>query len=118
MSEILLRFCEGAAVVLYRRYPKGRAENVPARVDLYTYAGGYAWGYGGSGPNALSHAIAGKIFEFVPLTPSELSVRARIILEGLVIRLDGASEHTLDYSVFSNLFPGEMLDIDSMPCNE
>ncbi len=44
MSEILLRIVEGARVVLYRHDPKNRAENVPARYDLFRYDGGTVGG--------------------------------------------------------------------------
>jgi len=110
MPEILLRFCEGAAVVLYRDEPGVHAENVPARVDLFEYAGGYAWGYGGSGPNAVSHAIAGKLFEVVPLSHTELAERAHVILDRVVGQLAGEKEHTIPYRSLVALFPNDELD--------
>lgn len=110
MPEFLLRFCEGAAVLLYRHEPHAQAENVPTRVDLFEYPGGYAWGYGGSGPNALSHAIAGKLFELVPLSRNELAERASVILKMVVSHLEGATEHTIPLSRLAALFPDDDLN--------
>ena len=95
MSEILLRIVEGARVVLYRHDPKNRAENVPARYDLFRYDGGYGWGYGGTGANSLSFAIAAKISELENLSNGQIADRAKRILEKVVSKLDGDQEHTL-----------------------
>ncbi|MBV6787630.1 hypothetical protein KWH02_21105 [Xanthomonas campestris pv. uppalii] len=50
MSEILLRIVEGASVALYRHDASSGTELLPSRRDLFDYEGGYAWGYGGTGP--------------------------------------------------------------------
>ena len=91
----LLRFLEGAPVALYRHRPGQTAEIVPTRHDLFNYAGGYSWGYHGSGPQNLSYALAGKIFQNERLSHSELSMRAMMLLENIISRLDGRIEYEL-----------------------
>lgn len=91
----LLRFLEGAPVALYRHRPGQTAELVPTRQDLFNYAGGYAWGYHGSGPQNLSYALAGKLFQNHGLSHVELSTRAMMLLENIISRLDGQVEYDL-----------------------
>jgi hypothetical protein len=104
MSEILLRIVEGANVALYRHEEDRVAEIVPTRVDLYKYPGGFGWGYGGSGAVNLSHAIAGKIFEYDHLEVGELRERAMVILERVIASLDDGTEHDVPVEMFTKLF--------------
>ncbi|WP_127170265.1 hypothetical protein [Xanthomonas euvesicatoria] len=92
MSHILLRIVEGASVALYRHETTRPAELLPTRRDLFDYEGGYGWGYGGSGPQNLAHAIAGRIFLLDNLSDKELQQRARVILDKVISRpsLDAA----------------------------
>jgi hypothetical protein len=76
MSHIFLRIVEDTGVALYRDGEDGTAEIVPTRQGLYRYSDGYALGYSGSGPQNLSHAIVGKVFEL------DHHFRWRIIVEG------------------------------------
>lgn len=103
MSEILLRIVEGARVALYRHEPTNCAENIPTRYDLFRYDGGYGWGYGGSGANSLSFAIAGKISEFENLSNGQIADRARRILENVVSKLDGDKEHALSVAALKEI---------------
>ncbi|MEQ0866955.1 DUF6166 domain-containing protein [Pseudomonas aeruginosa] len=98
-QKILLRFLEGAFVALYRYNDDSDAEILPTRQDLYQYGGGYAWGYNGSGPANLSHAIAAKVFEFDNLEKPELQARAYAILDQLVSKLAEEKEHDLSFSL-------------------
>ncbi|APP87381.1 hypothetical protein ABQZ99_021115 (plasmid) [Xanthomonas hortorum pv. vitians] len=104
MSEILLRIVEGAGVALYRHDASSGAELLPSRRDLFDYEGGYAWGYGGTGPLNLSHAIAGRIFLNDIKDANELSRRARIILDKVIIQLDGDTEHNISLASIKELF--------------
>ncbi len=94
-AVFLLRFLEGAPVALYRHCNDNTAEIVPTRRDLYEYVGGFAWGYHGSGPTNLSFALAGKILENQSLSSSEISNRARALLDKVISRLDEAKEYEL-----------------------
>lgn len=91
----LLRILEGAPVALYRHRQGDTAEIVPTRRDLFQYDGGYAWGYHGSGPQNLSFALVGKLFQDKRLTNSELSDRALMLLEKVISGLDNAKEYEL-----------------------
>lgn len=71
-------------MALYRHEPDRRAELLPTRRDLFNYEGGYGWGYGGSGPQNLAHAIAGRIFLLENLSDKELQQRARVILDKVI----------------------------------
>lgn len=91
----LLRIMEGAPLALYRHRPGETAEIVPTRQDLFNYAGGYAWGYHGSGPQNLSYAIVGKLFQNDGLSHSELCMCAMTLLENVISRLDDGTEYEL-----------------------
>ncbi|KGK66395.1 MULTISPECIES: hypothetical protein [Xanthomonas] len=106
MSQILLRIVEGANVALYRHEPDSFAELLPTRRDLFDYEGGYGWGYGGTGPQNLAHAIAGRIFLLDGLDDNELRRRARVILDKIISRpiLDTDSEHDLSVATVKDLF--------------
>ena len=103
MGEILLRIVEGARVALYRHDPQGHAENIPTRYDLFEYEGGYGWGYLGTGANSLSFAIAGKLADIEEESSGQIADRARRILEQVVSKLDGESEHTLPVAMFQEI---------------
>ncbi|WP_045738828.1 hypothetical protein [Xanthomonas sp. MUS 060] len=107
MSYILLRIVEGARVALYRHATTGPAELVPTRRDLFDYVGGYGWGYGGSGANNLSHAIAAKIFEMENLDRAELCARARVILDQVIGKssLDSDTEYDISVASLKQFFP-------------
>lgn len=92
-GELLFRLVEGAPVVLFRSERTAAAEMVAARYDLYRYDGGFAWGYSGSGPTSLSHALAAKVFGRDVDDAAELQRLAYLILERVVARLDGDVEH-------------------------
>lgn len=99
-GDFLLCFFRGASVALYRGERSSCVALVPARVDLYTYSGGFGWGYGGSGAQALSYALAGMLATFRPeaapwLSPNDLIARGRWLLEHVIQYLDGAEEHVL-----------------------
>ncbi|WP_234349327.1 MULTISPECIES: hypothetical protein [Xanthomonas] len=106
MSHILLRMVEGACVALYRHEPDSRAELLPTRRDLFNYEGGYGWGYGGSGPQNLAHAIAGRIFLLENLSDKELQQRARVILDKVISlpTLDTDSDHDVPVDAIKQLF--------------
>lgn len=106
MSHILLRIVEGASVALYRHETTRPAELLPTRRDLFDYEGGYGWGYGGSGPQNLAHAIAGRIFLLDNLSDKELQQRARVILDKVISRpsLDAASDHDVPVDTIKQLF--------------
>ncbi|KFA16096.1 hypothetical protein EIM46_17875 [Xanthomonas vasicola pv. musacearum] len=101
MSHILLRIVEGASVALYRHKDTSAAELLPSRRDLFNYEGGYGWGYGGSGPKNLSHAIASRIFVLDNLDDQELRRRARVILDKVISQPSLNSETNHDVTVES-----------------
>lgn len=102
-GKILLRIVEGAAVALHRPTDESSAELLIPRPDLFQYSGGYGWGYGGSGPQNLSYAIVGKVFENEYLDKSALSDKAMQLLEKLVSGLSGDSEYDFPVSVIKRL---------------
>ncbi|PPU05609.1 hypothetical protein JH298_21520 (plasmid) [Xanthomonas campestris pv. campestris] len=106
MSDILLRIVEGASVALYRHESTAPAELLPSRRDLFDYEGGYGWGYGGTGPQNLSHAIAGKIFMLDGFDDKELKRRARIILDNVIGKplLDTNADHDIPVADIKQLF--------------
>ncbi|HHZ56456.1 DUF6166 domain-containing protein [Xanthomonas vasicola] len=106
MSHILLRIVEGASVALYRHETARPAELLPTRRDLFNYDGGYGWGYGGSGPQNLAHAIAGRIFLLDNLSDQELKQRARVILENIINQssLNADSDHDVPVDSIKQLF--------------
>lgn len=104
MSEILLRIVEGARVALYRHDPSGPAENIPTRYDLFRYDGGYGWGYGGTGANSLSFALAAKLSELENLDAERIAERARRLLDGLISQLDGGLEYTLSVQALRDVY--------------
>lgn len=91
---ILLRLVEGAGVALYRHDDDSGAELIPATPHLFPYRGGYTWGYGGSGPRNLSHAISAHLFQDSLLTDSDLIERASVILS-LISQLPQDKEHDI-----------------------
>ncbi|CEE27967.1 MULTISPECIES: hypothetical protein [Xanthomonas] len=101
ISHILLRIVEGASVALYRHKDTSTAELLPSRRDLFNYEGGYGWGYGGSGPQNLSHAIASRIFLLDNLDDQELRRRARVILDKVISQPSLNSETNHDVTVES-----------------
>ncbi|MEB1432534.1 hypothetical protein [Xanthomonas campestris] len=101
ISHILLRIVEGASVALYRHKGTSTAELLPSRRDLFNYEGGYGWGYGGSGPQNLSHAIASRIFLLDNLDDQELRRRARVILDKVISQPSLNSETNHDVTVES-----------------
>ena len=56
-ATYILRIVEGCPVVLYRDNPSGNACLLEQRRDLFEYSGGFAWGYGGTGPLFLAISI-------------------------------------------------------------
>ncbi|MCC8489114.1 hypothetical protein LN572_04415 [Xanthomonas citri pv. fuscans] len=106
MSHILLRIVEGASVALYRHETTRPAELLPTRRDLFDYEGGYGWGYGGTGPQNLAHAIAGRIFLLDNLSNKELQQRARLILDKIISRttLNPDSDHDVPVAEIKQLF--------------
>ncbi|ATS24106.1 hypothetical protein PK69_18005 [Xanthomonas phaseoli pv. phaseoli] len=106
MSHILLRIVEGASVALYRHKDESLAELLPTRRDLFDYDGGYGWGYGGSGPQNLAHAIAGRIFLLDGLDDKQLRERAWVILDKIISRpiLNTDSDHDLSVDSIKQLF--------------
>lgn len=104
MPEILLRIVEGACVALYRHEPKGKAEAIPARGDLYDYSGGFAWGGTGPAHMNLSCAIVGKLYGFGGHHRKELTRRARILQEQVLAKLDANTGHDLPVAIVKALF--------------
>ncbi|WDL56832.1 hypothetical protein [Xanthomonas campestris] len=106
MSHILLRIVEGASVALYRHTDDSFAELLPTRRDLFDYEGGYGWGYGGTGPQNLAHAIAAKIFMLDGLDDQELKRRARIILDEVIAKpiLNSEKNHDVPVEAIKQLF--------------
>lgn len=100
---ILLRLVEGAGVALYRHADDSSAELIPAAPHLFPYPGGYMWGYSGSGPLNLSHAISARLFQDSPLTNSDLIHRATLILT-LISKLPQDNEHDIKVSEIEKLF--------------
>lgn len=90
-GTILLRIVEGAPVALHRVDSDSDAELIPARNDIYAYRGGYGWGYKGSGPASLSHAIAALAYPAL-WDASDIAEKASEILEQVVSRLDRGKE--------------------------
>jgi len=97
-STILLRIVEGAWVALFREDKGSSVEMLPPRPNLYQYDGGYAWGYSGSGPQNLAHAIAGRIYEFDSLKDTDVIGKAYQILDHFLSPLDKSKEYDLQVS--------------------
>ena len=55
----MLRVLEGTPVVLVKPKDSEEANILEPRPDLYTYSGGFAWGYAGTGPQFLCASILG-----------------------------------------------------------
>lgn len=104
MPEILLRFVEGAAVALYRHEPRGHAELIPTRGDLYDYSGGFAWGGNGPAHINLSCAIIGKLYGLDGYHRKELARRARILREQMLTKLDAKAQYDIPIERLKALF--------------
>ncbi|REC93358.1 hypothetical protein C8D72_3402 [Kushneria indalinina DSM 14324] len=93
-GTILLRIVEGAPVALYRHDENGSAELLIPRYDRFQYEGGFEWGYGGTGPQSLSHAIAALVYPAV-FVPGAQAEKAQLILDEVVSRLPRGVEMDL-----------------------
>lgn len=98
--QILLRKVEGASVVLVCDVDSSTPEMLQTRYDLFKYRGGVAWGYKGTGAQCLGYAIAARLSEGMP--EMDINVAARALLDNLISRLDGDSEHTIDHITLLN----------------
>ncbi|ECC9721894.1 hypothetical protein DVF32_25230 [Salmonella enterica subsp. diarizonae] len=96
---MLLRLVEGACVALWRSRKDSPAELLPPRQDLFSYTGGYSWGYKGSGCQNLAYAIVGRVYEYDNLSSSELTEKAMKILDVLISTLIQDDEYTLDVTI-------------------
>jgi len=101
-ATVLLRIVEGAWVALFREDKGSSVEMLPPRPNLYQYDGGYAWGYSGSGPQNLAHAIAGRIYEFDSLEDAVVIKKAYEILEHFISTLDQGKEYDLQVADIKN----------------
>ncbi|HJR73230.1 MAG TPA: hypothetical protein VJ806_06285 [Luteimonas sp.] len=104
MPEILLRFVEGASVALYRHEPRGQAELVPTRGDLYDYSGGFGWGRPGPAQRSLSCAIVGKLYGLSGYHRKELARRARILEEQVLAKLDAKTAYDMPLDALKAIF--------------
>ncbi|QEA40830.1 hypothetical protein FGL86_05780 [Pistricoccus aurantiacus] len=94
---MLFRVVEGAPVALYRAHDDAQAELVVSRYDLFQYEGGYAWGYQGTGPQSLSHALAALVYPAI-FDRGVLADKAREILEKVVSQLPQGAEPNIPVS--------------------
>ncbi|WP_275286843.1 DUF6166 domain-containing protein [Halomonas elongata] len=91
---LLFRFVEDAPVVLYRHCDDSAAQLVIPRYDRFQYEGGFAWGYSGTGPQCLSHALAALIYPAIHVREDQAE-KAIEILDKVVSRLPADEEMDL-----------------------
>lgn len=77
---IALRTIEGTRVA-FIKYDGTSGEALSIPTDIHRYTGGFEWGYAGSGPQALSAAIAAKVLP--ELDPAMIRAAASVILESI-----------------------------------
>lgn len=95
-GKLLFRFVEGVPVVLYRHHDGGSAQLVIPRYDRFQYKGGFSWGYSGTGPQCLSHALAALVYPAIYVRDDQAE-KAIEILEKVVSQLPG--DEALDLPV-------------------
>lgn len=80
--------------MLFRPRDDASPELVIPRYDRFQYQGGYAWGYSGTGPKSLSHALSALAYPAIFVSEAQHE-KALAILEKVVSRLDQDQEYDL-----------------------